>query len=940
MTESRFTSFLRLQNGEGLLPPFLKFYSDFDHKLRNSFDVNTEEGQLKIVVWWIFYGSLSFHGLQKVKVDEKLIDILSGPSPRWAKKGIYRTYFFDLLLEVRGEEYGFDFSSTEDYRRFLGRHIDETAKYLPLKIYRENFLSEWDKLVLSETISDSPIETHRIRGVRAPKERKLELNGVTLIGHLQGEFGLGDEVRMIGRALDAKGIHWKGFVSPVPHGAGNSYSGLKNRISKKILYSTKIFCLPPADLLLTLAMIPEEDLVGTNIALTYWELDSLPDYFKILEPFISEWWTTSEFVKESLIRTGFSNIVKIPAALEQLRLMEGGRQQFDLPEDKKLILVNFDLRSSIARKNPYAAIEAFEESFGARGDCHLVIKVVNLDQTDLHFKQLQNRVAQYKNISIYTQFLSKEKLSAFISCFDLYVSLHRAEGFGRNLTDSLMLGVPVLATNYSGSKDFLNSKNSFLVAFRKRDVLPGEYVFHKGAKWAEPSIKDAARKMVMAIDDPRKAKVKAISARKNLIKKYSFEKCGSAILKRLERFDDFKAKSSRVVMISHVLPGNSAAGNETRIAQLLKDLTNAGHEVFYFFVPIGTELPTVQKWNATVKLVRKLVKITPQALTLASPVESILQKNERNLSPRIIKLQDGFCGKGTIEQIRLLLGRTKPDIVIAQYVFFSRTLLVAPRESLRVLDLLDLFSTKAKKVNSFNLNDPLCLSVKDEEQLISRADVALAIQEAEGKLVKKMRVRAKVGVWGVYPQATRNETKVRPESELARNFLFVGSNNPMNQAGLRDFLKFSWKRIIKKIPNAKLHVSGKVQFVVKDPKMKRSLIRHGFVKNLAPLYRQADMVINPVFAGTGLKIKTIECLGYARPLVTWSTGVDGLARYAKFSAWKSAKNWKEFTSKCIVLAGDKPMREKMVANSKDFIKEYTKESDPKRLNKFLRRKLR
>ena len=50
----------------------------------------------------------------------------------------------------------------------------------------------------------------------------------------------------------------------------------------------------------------------------------------------------------------------------------------------------------------------------------------------------------------------------------------------------------------------------------------------------------------------------------------------------------------------------------------------------------------------------------------------------------------------------------------------------------------------------------------------------------------------------------------------------------------------------------------------------------GAVEDMAPLYRDAALVINPVVAGTGAKIKTIEALCHLRPMVTWPAGVDGL----------------------------------------------------------------
>jgi glycosyltransferase involved in cell wall biosynthesis len=50
----------------------------------------------------------------------------------------------------------------------------------------------------------------------------------------------------------------------------------------------------------------------------------------------------------------------------------------------------------------------------------------------------------------------------------------------------------------------------------------------------------------------------------------------------------------------------------------------------------------------------------------------------------------------------------------------------------------------------------------------------------------------------------------------------------------------------------------------------------GFVDDLRGAYRDVDIVLNPVFFGAGLKLKTVEALCFARPLVTTSLGAEGL----------------------------------------------------------------
>jgi glycosyltransferase involved in cell wall biosynthesis len=67
---------------------------------------------------------------------------------------------------------------------------------------------------------------------------------------------------------------------------------------------------------------------------------------------------------------------------------------------------------------------------------------------------------------------------------DCLVSPHRAEGFGRNLAEAVLLGVTVLATGASGCLDFLEAEE--LVPWSDRVICAGEYPFGEGMIWAEP----------------------------------------------------------------------------------------------------------------------------------------------------------------------------------------------------------------------------------------------------------------------------------------------------------------------------------------------------------------------------------------------------------------------------------------------------------------------
>ncbi len=77
---------------------------------------------------------------------------------------------------------------------------------------------------------------------------------------------------------------------------------------------------------------------------------------------------------------------------------------------------------------------------------------------------------------------------------DCFISLHRSEGFGYAVAEAMALGTPVVATDYSGSTDFLSEKEGWPVAYELTDVLPEEYFYWEpGMQWAEARVEDAAR---------------------------------------------------------------------------------------------------------------------------------------------------------------------------------------------------------------------------------------------------------------------------------------------------------------------------------------------------------------------------------------------------------------------------------------------------------------
>jgi glycosyltransferase involved in cell wall biosynthesis len=237
-------------------------------------------------------------------------------------------------------------------------------------------------------------------------------------------------------------------------------------------------------------------------------------------------------------------VIVMPSVVEPEPDANLSRRDFDLPEQSCLYLLNFDASSVIARKNPFGAIDAFRSAFSrdeAGATAHLVIKTMNLARWPEAEFELRRRVARVGGIVIDEELTSRETASLTMNC-DVFVSLHRAEGFGLGMAEAMYFGIPAIATRYSGSEDFLRTSNSCGVGYRMANVRPGdlrfnphaESVYVPGMRWAEPHIAQATKWMRLLYERPEFRRHLGESAAETIRTKYSSDVAGLAMRARLE----------------------------------------------------------------------------------------------------------------------------------------------------------------------------------------------------------------------------------------------------------------------------------------------------------------------------------------------------------------------------------------------------------------------
>ena len=82
---------------------------------------------------------------------------------------------------------------------------------------------------------------------------------------------------------------------------------------------------------------------------------------------------------------------------------------------------------------------------------------------------------------------------------DVYLSLHRGEGFGLGIAEAMSLAKPVVVTDYSSTTEFCNISNSIPVPctiVKVPDDMHDHPCYHAVKEWAEPNIDAAAKSLV------------------------------------------------------------------------------------------------------------------------------------------------------------------------------------------------------------------------------------------------------------------------------------------------------------------------------------------------------------------------------------------------------------------------------------------------------------
>ncbi|SON53692.1 Hyaluronan synthase [Hartmannibacter diazotrophicus] len=313
----------------------------------------------------------------------------------------------------------------------------------------------------------------------------LERPRVLFYGPVSATSGLGNAARGYAAALALLDIELE-----VVDSTAAIYPHLKMEIKPHTIDPDIVIVDHNADALNNFFGIVDKSILDNayTIGIWVWELASFRNEW--IEQFsaFDEIWSLSRFSLDAIATIAPPGVTLgvVPCVVEEDVIETTfGRSHFSIPEDAFVFLCVFDVSSVMERKNPYAAIDAFKAAFADDPSVVLVLKYHSQHAAPEKIEAMR-AAATAPNILIIDSVLSAEENAALKLVVDCIVSPHRSEGFGFNVAEAMLVGKPVICTNYSSTLDFTSPDNAFLIDCKMVEVDLTEGPYPHGFLWADP----------------------------------------------------------------------------------------------------------------------------------------------------------------------------------------------------------------------------------------------------------------------------------------------------------------------------------------------------------------------------------------------------------------------------------------------------------------------
>ena len=300
------------------------------------------------------------------------------------------------------------------------------------------------------------------------------------------------------------------------------------------------------------------------------------------------------------------------------------------------------------------------------------------------------------------------------------------------------------------------------------------------------------------------------------------------------------------------------AGNRSRIYALVKYFQNQGHQItFVYFAQEGTDSKAIAAMEAE-----------------WDDFHLITTSNKRQKSLGDLWGIDDWYDRHITEEVSSILRQKSFDVAFCEYIFQSKVLELFPPQCIKVIDTHDRFGDRANLLKRNGIVPDFFYTSNEQEAIgLNRADIVIAIQEEEANYYRSI-TSAKVAVISHVVFESDWQWSMDPEASKPLRIGYFGSGNSFNRKSINQFIS-AYCQNGELMAKSELIFAGSICNHLEFPQQVNKTLM-GKVNQIIDFYSAVDIAINPMIAGTGLKIKSVEAFSFGMPIVSTISGSDGL----------------------------------------------------------------
>jgi glycosyltransferase involved in cell wall biosynthesis len=271
----------------------------------------------------------------------------------------------------------------------------------------------------------------------------------------------------------------------------------------------------------------------TKVGFTMLEVDGFPDEWVRQANTMDEVWVPSAFNEQGFVDSGLKRPIKVMPLGFDPDYFHPNISASRNPHGEYVFLASLEWGE---RKDPWLLLKTFNRTFRATEPVRLVVKINNRDPRvdvaaevrSLRLNDTGGRISYLINRSF-----PYHQLGVMYRSTDCFISAGRGEGWDMPLMEAMACGLPSIATDYSGPREFIHPGIAYPLAIKGTIAAEARCPYYLGHRWANPDGDHLSHLLRHIFEHPDEAARIGAAAASELHTKWTWDRAVERIKARL-----------------------------------------------------------------------------------------------------------------------------------------------------------------------------------------------------------------------------------------------------------------------------------------------------------------------------------------------------------------------------------------------------------------------